>query len=133
MGYIIEVSMNVLKNSNSTEIETIINDTANLYNCDKIYMLSEEDGTIKIPRYHNVFIITFLENNYENLIKFIKYIKHYKQVYIESIYNEISYNLIYASAFYLKNINKDIGKKYKNFIQQGLFTNIEALIIKEFI
>ena len=125
--------MNVLKNSNSTEIETIINDTANLYNCDKIYMLSEEDGTIKIPRYHNVFIITFLENNYENLIKFIKYIKHYKQVYIESIYNEISYNLIYASAFYLKNINKDIGKKYKNFIQQGLFTNIEALIIKEFI
>lgn len=135
MGYNIEISVNMLKEKHFSEIETNIEDTAELYGCESVVSMSEEDGTIKIPRYHMIFIINFVEDNFENFIKFIKFIKEYKKCYIESIYN---YNnsiskLLFASSTYLSNIDKDISIKYKKFILEKKFTLYENILLKELI
>jgi hypothetical protein len=134
MGYNIEISVNMIKETKFSEIETIIINTSELYGCESVVSISEEDGTIKIPRYHKIFVINFLEDDFENFIKFIKCIKEYKKCYIESVYNNNSkYKLLYASSTYLKNIDKDISKKYKKFIYEKIFTPDENMIIKELI
>ena len=130
MGYNIEISINMLKESKFSEIESIIQETANSYGCDNIYSISEEDGTTKIPRYHIIFIIHFLEENVDNFVKFVKIIKNYKKGYIECVYNTNN-KLIYASSYYLNNVNKDATQKYKQFINNKLFTENEYKILQE--
>ena len=72
MGYNIEISVNMLKETNFFEIERNIQDTANFYSCNSLHVSSEEDGTKKIPRYHCIFVVNFLDENFDNFIKFIK-------------------------------------------------------------
>jgi hypothetical protein len=133
MGYNIDISVNMVKEKTFSDIETIIVNTAELYGCENIVSISEEDGTIKIPRYHMIFVINFVEDNFENFIKFIKCIKDYKRCYIESIYNNSINKLLYGSSIYLKNIDKEISNKYKKFIYEKKFTPNENIILKEFI
>jgi len=71
MGYTIDIAVNTIKVNNLMEIETIILDTAKLYECEHIYTTCEQDGTLKIPRHHYVFTVIFLDENVENLVKFI--------------------------------------------------------------
>ena len=57
MGYNIEISVNILKETKFSEVEKSIEGMAEFYSCDNIYSLTEEDGTKKIPRYHCVYVI----------------------------------------------------------------------------
>ena len=131
MGYNIEISVNMLKATKFSEIENTIDTVARSYNCDNIYTLSEEDGTLKIPRYHCIYVVNFLDNNIDDLIKFIKFIKNYKSSHIECVYNNDFYKLLYGSSYYLKNINKELSKKYKEFIKDKNFTPVENKLLKE--
>lgn len=133
MGYNIEVSVNMLKETKFSEVEKTIKDMAEFYSCDNIYSLTEEDGTKKIPRYHCVYVINFMDDNFENFIKFLKFIKKYKSSYIECVYDNDIYKLLYASSFYLKSIDKELSKKYKNFIKDKKFTPNENKLLKELI
>ena len=133
MGYNVEISVNMLKETKFSEIEKMIICTAEYYNCDNIYSLSEEDGTIKIPRYHCIYVLNFMDDNFENLIKFIKFIKTNKSSYIECIYDNDIYKLLYASSFYLKHIDKELSKKYKKFIKDKQFTQNEFKLLNLFI
>jgi hypothetical protein len=132
-GYNIEISINMIKETNYSEVESTIQCIAKYYNCDDIYCFYEEDGTIKNPRYHCIYVVNFLDENFNNLIKFIKYIKEYKYTHIESIYDNNIYKLLYASSYYLNNIDKEISKKYKQFINDKKFTPNETILLKEFI
>jgi len=134
MGYNIDISVNMVKEKTFSEIETTIVNTAELYGCESAVLISEEDGTIKIPRYHMIFVINFFEDDFENFIKFIKSIKEYKKCYIESVYsNNLKCKLLYASSRYLKNIDNDISNKYKKFIYEKIFTPHENMLIKELV
>jgi hypothetical protein len=134
MGYNVEISVNLLKDSKFSEIEKTIQDTAELYECDSIYSIAEEDGTKKIPRYHLLFVINFEEDKFEKLIKFLKIMKKYKKVYIECIFNNTfcKSKLLYASSYYLNNIDKDISEKFKKFISDKQFSPNEKILLKEF-
>ena len=133
MGYNIEISVNMLKETNFFEIERNIQDTANFYSCNSLHVSSEEDGTKKIPRYHCIFVVNFLDENFDNFIKFIKVVKKYKSVYIECIYDNDIYKLIYASSYYLKNIEKYASKNYKTLIDNDKnFTTNELKLLQEF-
>lgn len=133
MGYSIEISINMLKENKFLEVETVIYDKSNTYNCENIYSLAEEDGTGKIPRYYRVYVISFLNDNLDGIIKFINFVKKYKSCYIECVYENNINKLLYASSFYLNNIEKDISKKYKEFINNKNFTPIEIKLLKELI
>ena len=133
MGYNVEISVNMLKETKFSEIEKTIQGIAEFYSCDNIYSLTEEDGTKKIPRYHCVYVINFVDENFDNLVKFLKFIKHYKSSYIECIYENDVYKLLYASSFYLKSIDKELSKKYKQFIKDKNFTPNETKLLRELI
>jgi hypothetical protein len=133
MGYNIEISVNMIKETQFSSIESSIQDVAESYNCDSIHITYEEDGTLKIPRHHCVFVISFLEEKLDNFVKFIKIIKNYKKGYIECIYCNAINKIIYASSYYLHNIDKEASKRYKQFINDKVFTPSETVIIKEFI
>jgi hypothetical protein len=134
MGYNVEISVNLLKDSKFSEIEKTIQETAELYECDSIYSIAEEDGTKKIPRYHLLFVINFEEDKFEKLIKFLKIMKNNKKVYIECIFNNTfcKSKLLYASSYYLNNIDKDISEKFKKFIKDKQFSPNEKILLKEF-
>jgi hypothetical protein len=134
MGYNVEISVNLLKDSNFSEIEKTIHNTAEIYECESIYSIAEEDGTKKIPRYHLLFVINFEYDKFEKFIKFLKIIKNYKKVCIESIFNNTfgKSKLIFASSYYLNNIDKDISAKYKKFINDKQYTPNEKILLNEF-
>lgn len=132
MGYNVDISVNLLKYTNFSEIENTIQNAAKLYDCNNIYLINEEDGTIKIPRYHCVYVINFLDNNFDNFIKFLKFIKQQKLSYIECIYDDNIYKLLYASTFYLTTVDKNTSNKYKQFIKERKFTLNESILLQEF-
>ena len=132
MGYNIEISVNMLKETKFFEFEKNIEDTANFYNCNSIYVTSEEDGTNKIPKYHCIFVVNFLDENFDSFLKFVKIVKNYRSGYIECIYDNNIYKLIYASSYYLKNIEKDASNKYIKFINEKKFTMNELKLLQEF-
>jgi len=114
MGYNIELSINLMKWGNFSELENMVLILADKYGCDNIYEFSEEEGRTKIPRCHHMMVVTFSKNNFDNLLEFIKQMKKIKQIHIECVYyDETNSKLIYASAYYLKNIDKDVAIKYK--------------------
>ena len=106
---------------------------AKFYNCNDIYCFTEESGTHNMPRYHYIYVINFLDENFNNLIKFLKNIKQYKTSQIESIYYNNIYKLLYASSYYLNNIDKELSQKYKQFIKDKQFTPNESILLKELI
>jgi hypothetical protein len=130
MGYNIELSINMLNVTKFSEIENTIYDVAETYNCNNIYSLNEADGTLKIPRYHCVYVVTFSEDSFDDLIKFVKFIKKCKiSCYIECIYNDNMFKLLYASSYYLNNSNRELSKKYKKFIENKIFTPSEYKLL----
>jgi hypothetical protein len=133
-GYNIEISINMIKETKYSEIESMIQYIAKSYDCDDIYCFTEEDGSRKIPRYHCIYSINFLDENFNNLIKFLKNIKQCKSTHIECIYNNNNnYKLLYASSYYLNNIDREVSKKYKQFIKDKQFTPNESILLKELI
>jgi|LakMenEpi03Aug12_release.lakeMendotaPanAssembly.Ray.scaffolds.fasta_scaffold1078030_1 hypothetical protein len=133
MVYNIEISVNLLKETKFLKIEKTINYIARSYSCDNMYLLTEEDGTTKIPRYHCIYVIIFVDENFDNLIKFIKCIKKNKSIYIECVYENDIYKLLYASSLYLKSLDKELSKKYTEFIKDNKFTPNETILLRELI
>ena len=72
-GYNVEISINLLKETTSSTIESIVREIAEQNECNHIYSYSETDGTSKIPRYHYIIVVNFSKNNLENFVNFIKY------------------------------------------------------------
>jgi hypothetical protein len=129
MGYNVEISVNLLKETKITEVTTNIEDIAVKHNCQSISKVTEEDGTRKIPRCHLVMVIYFIEDDFDYLLTFIKEIKMYKKGYIECVYDN---KLLYASSYYLTNIAKDKSRTYKQFLDTKHFTEKEERLVKEF-
>jgi len=130
MGYNIEVSINLMKQTNFSELENMVLFYADKYLCENIYSISEEEGRMKIPRCHQIILITFSNYNFDNLLEFIKQIKKIKQIYLECVYyEEIDTKLIYASSYYLKNIDKNIARKYNTYKRERSYSEEEIRVI----
>lgn len=132
-GYNVEISIDLLRETTSSTIESVVKDVAKQYECNHIYSYSETDGTSKIPRYHYIIVVNFSKDNFENLIHFIKYIKRYNKVHIECIYNDTTSRLVYGSGYYLKTLGKYNAKMYKMFIKNKNFTEEEGYILSHLV
>jgi hypothetical protein len=132
-GYNVEISINLLKETTSSTIESVVRDIAIENECDHIYSYSETDGTSKIPRYHYIIVVNFSKNNLENFGHFIKYIKRYNKVHIECIYNDTTSHLVYGSGYYLKTLGKENAKIYKMNIKDKKITEDDAYILSHII
>ena len=130
MGYNIEVSVNLLKHADFTNMEKKVREIAEICGCEHIYSFTDMDGTSKISRYHMIFVVTFPKINLENCSTFIKMIKSNKEYCIECIYedNHIC-KLIYATNYYLRTIEKDKMENYKVFARKRSYSEDEQTIL----
>jgi len=114
MGYNIEVSFNILKNSRVTNIKNNLESLATNCGCTNIYDDYEFENNIYYKREHCVTSIYFENKNIYNLKKFLEIIKDTKELYIETIYDDDLNYLLYASKYYLtKKMDKRSANTYK--------------------
>jgi len=130
MGYNIEVSFNILKNRNTTEMEKEIISIAVDNSCSHYYNTYEMENT-RIPRNHCVFTTHFDEMKIEQMLNFLRTIKKRKGIYIECIYDENTNNLIYASTYYLSAMKKECAVDYKERKRARSYSEEEIEILNE--
>ena len=130
MGYNIEVSINIMKHPNVSEIKREITDFALELNCDHYYYIYEVENKVRIPRNHIIIVVNFDDSETFNCAHFLKTIKKMKNLHIECIYDdEIACNLLYASQYYLSTVEKDKVIKYnKNKRERSLSDNDKTIL-----
>jgi len=99
MGYNIEISFNLLKNSNVCNLQEMVKNKAYEYGCISCYEDYEYNSSSKMIRNHCIITCNFDITNM-NLSKFINLIKNKKELYLESIYDDEKNILVYASKYY---------------------------------
>ena len=130
MGYNIEVSFNLNKNSNVTEIQTMISNLAEKNGCQFSNIDYEYDYISKFKRNHCVITINFQKKDILNFIEFLKKIKNYNFIFIESIYSDNKCKIIYASQYYKsQKVNKTIEKMCKKDKIDLSLSNEEIMIL----
>lgn len=132
MGYNIELSVHLIKCSNFLDVEKSVFLLAEQNSCETVYSFSENDGTTKIPRYHQIIVVTFEKDKLYHLQQFIKVVKHYKYVNIECIYNDnLQVKLIYATSYYLQTLDKRIATGYQVLKRNRDYSEDELKVISE--
>ena len=131
MVYQIEISINLSKVKNLTEIRNILLQKA--YDCklNNYYIVYEHIGkNRKIYRNHCVLTLLFEEHD-ELLAEFIKYSKTIKNISIESVgLDDISFKLMYASKKYLNMMEREYVEKYINLKKQHKLYKQDSVIFK---
>ena len=118
MGYNIEISFNILKHCNVTELQNNIINLANECLCNSYYHNYEYDNSIKHVRLHSITIVNFDNSEINNFIKFLKNIKSIKGLYIETIYDEDSSIILYASKYYRKEMIVKKNNKSRSYSEE---------------
>ena len=113
MGYNIEVSFNALKH-NISETQDLVISIAVENGCETYYSGYEFEKNIRYNRNHCVVTIIFQDNSIDEVVKFLKKIKIIKGIYIESICDNDTNNILFASSLYVSQwMDKHIAKIYK--------------------
>lgn len=131
MGYNIEVSFDILKNSSICELHDIIEIEANKYGCNFIYDDYEFELNSYIRRNHCIMTINFVKVDLTDLLKFIKYIRREKRLYLELIYDENKNSILYASRYYItQKMNKKYVKLFKEEKRERSYSDDEIKILE---
>ena len=131
MAYQIEISVNLNKNTNLSEIKNLIIEKANNCKVEDYYTMYEHMGkNRKIYRNHCILVFMFQEHD-ELLAEFIRYAKKFKNISIESIgFDKGKFELIYASKKYLNMMEKDFAQKYIIKRREGKLYKQDSIIFK---
>jgi len=132
MSYIIDVTYNVLKHSNSQQSGKEIMIIAQECCCESYYDDYEFERNVYIQRNHCVITVKFATSAY--LIEFLKKIKKLKYLHVETIYQEnmtmSMTNILYASTYYLTQLmDKHVAKKYKANKRERTYSEDETNIL----
>lgn len=126
-----EVSFNILKNKNVSELEHFLISLAKENKSSLSYSTIEMDNSTFMQRNHNVITSIFKDENSKDLVKYIKTIKKIKGIYIESIYHEDTNELIYASNYYLTIMDKILSKNYQLNKRKRSYSEDETIMMEE--
>ena len=130
MGYNIEVSFNILKNSNVTEIKNYVTSKADDCLCDYFSINYEMENNLKFTKNDCIITVHFNYCNFDNLIFFLKNIKNNKKLYIDSIYHDDNSKYVYASKKYLiQNTNKLFYEEYNKNKKNTNYSDEERKIL----
>ncbi len=130
MGYNIELSFNVLKNSSGTELLNDVRDLAEECFCENFYEDYEFENKTRYKRNHCIITINFLNEQINYMIKFLNIIKKNKIYYIETIYDENNHSILYASQYFItQKMNKKAAKDFKNMKRKRSYSDDENMIL----
>ena len=114
MGYNIEVSFNVLKNGSVTKLLEEVKECAEECFCEDFYEDYEFDNKSQFKRRHCLISVRFPQENLNNMIEFVNIIRKNSGIYIESIYDENSHSILYASQYFItQKMDKYAAKDFK--------------------
>ena len=113
MAYQIEISVNINKISNLSEIKSLLIKKANECKLENYYTMYEHMGKNR-QVYRNHCIITFLFQEHDELLaEFIRFTKKIKNISIESLsLDNGKFELMFASKKYLNMMEKEFAQKY---------------------
>lgn len=130
MGYNIEVSFDILKNSSVTELQKTVKNYAEECGCDLFYEDYEYEPHSQFKRNHCVITIIFSQTNVEYLLLFLKFIKNKEGLFLELIYDDISKAILYASQYYVtQKMNKSYSKIFKQERRERSYSDDENMIL----
>jgi hypothetical protein len=130
MGYNIEVTFNVIKNSSVTELLSMIRDYAEDCLCDDFYEDYEFENKTQIQRRHCIISINFSQEKINNMIDFLNNIKKREGLYIESIYDETNHSILYASQYFItQKMDKYKAKEFVIEKRKRSYSDDETMIL----
>ena len=131
MAYQIEISVNLNKITNLSEIKQLLLNKADDCKLEDYYTIYEHMGKNRqIYRNHCVITFLFLEHD-ELLAEFIRYAKKIKNISIESLgLDKGKFQLMYASKKYLNMMEKEFAEKYINLRRQHKLYKQDSIIFK---
>jgi len=132
MGYNIEISFNTLKH-NISETQQLIIDKALENGCNYYSHNFEFENNLRYNRNHCIIVLTFqnYDNDIDYIVKFLKIIRNIKGIYVESIYDNDTNNMLFASKFYLTQMmDKHIAKMYKLNKRERSYSEDDVAIMK---
>ena len=131
MTYQLELSINLNKVSNLSEIKNLLLTKAEECKLENYYTMYEYFGRNRhCYRNHCVLNFSFVEND-ELLAEFINYSKKIKNISIESVgLDKGLFKLIYASKKYLNMMEKEFAEKYINLRRQHKLYKQDSIIFK---
>ena len=104
MGYAIEMTQSA-SNTDVMRSEAVV------FSCESQYIMNDDPNK---TRGHFVHVVIFSDENFHNLLRYIRKIKRDKIAHIECIYyDDISCDLLYASSQYLRKTSREFEKEYK--------------------
>ncbi len=131
MGYDIEVSFNILKSSSVTELHETVKNIAEECGCESFYEDYEYETNVQFKRNHCVMTLNFQDNNSINLLHFLRFIRSKQGIFLESIYDEYSGKILYASQYYVtQRMNKSNAKVFKMERRERSYSDEENRILK---
>ena len=130
MGYTIEVSFNVVNNSNVTELLQSVKKYAEECGCENCYECYEFENKTQFIRRHCIITAIFSQLNINEMIKFLKFVKNYHELSLESIYDENLNILLYGSTYYVtQKMDKNLSKEFKIERRKRSYSEDETLIL----
>lgn len=131
MGYEIEVSFNILKSSSVTELQEMVKNIAGECGCESFYEDYEYETNIQFKRNHCIMTIIFQDKKSNNLLHFLRLIRRKEGLFLESIYDEESGKILYASQYYVtQRMNKSNAKVFKRERRERIYSDEENTILK---
>jgi hypothetical protein len=130
MGYNIEISFNILKHSNVSELQNTVKLWADDCGCQTIYEDYEYETNVQFKRNHCIMTVNFSKTDLYYLLKFLKLIKKENGLFLEMIYDEDAQLLLYASQYYVtQKMNKAISKDFKISKRERSYSDDENMIL----
>jgi hypothetical protein len=130
MGYNIEVSFDILKNSSVTELQVTVKNFAEECGCDSFYEDYEYETHSQFKRNHCLMTVNFTQKNVVYLLNFLRDIRNKEGIFLELIYDEDSRTILYASQYYItQKMNKACSKKFKQEKRERSYSDDENMIL----
>jgi hypothetical protein len=130
MGYNIEVSFNILKNSSVTELQAVVKNLAEYCGCESVHEDYEYETNTQIRRNHCLITVNFGQTDSNTLLYFLRNIRSMKELFLELIYDEDSRMILYASQYYItQKMNKINAKIFKKERRERSYSDDENMIL----
>ena len=130
MGYNIEVSFDITKNSSVTQLHDTIRNVAKECECETFYEDYEYDSHVQFKRNHCVMTAIFSQTNIDELLHFLHFIKKTEGLFLELVYDDIANVIVYASQYYItQKMNKINGSLYKKERRERSYSDDETMIL----
>lgn len=130
MGYNIEISFNILKNGSVTKLLEQVKECAEECFCEHFYEDYEFVNKAQFQRRHCLISVSFPQEKVNNMIKFLNTIRKHSRIYIELIYDEDNYSILYASQYFItQKMDKYSAKDFKTQKRKRSYSEDENMIL----